>query len=390
VGKKLLFFVGLLLLPLFGTESVVIEKYVENRPKIGITFDGPKPVLEMLKVDLKVLDHFNYTINMPGEVNTRFDFQFDPKTSTLKVTYIRNNQIQKTMVYRSNDPSFYPFLVHKAVYDINEYFYLPKADFLIRKVLYSIVKAPLKADIYLADYSLTYRKRIISGGLNIFPKWADDNQTTFFFTKMDYLPTLYKYNLTTGIREKVFTSQGMLVASDRKGDNLLLTMAPNGAPDIYLYNMKTRKLKRLTTNSASDVSGHFWGEDKIAFISDRYGPPLAFSKDLKSGVVQRILYQGKNQVGLDTYKEYVVVSSREGNNPYGGNTFNLFLMRVGTPELKRLTTKGYNGYPNFSVDGNSIMFIKRIGYRSQIGIIRLREGKVFYYPLSSKLQSFDW
>ncbi|MEO1941436.1 MAG: translocation protein TolB, partial [Campylobacterales bacterium] len=74
----------------------------------------------------------------------------------------------------------------------------------------------------------------------------------------------------------------------------------------------------------------------------------------------------------------------------GGNTFNLFLMRVGSPELKRLTTKGYNGYPNFSVDGNSIMFIKRIGYRSQIGIIRLREGKVFYYPLSSKLQSFDW
>jgi TolB protein len=386
--KKLLFWTLFLLLPLLGKDTLVVEKYVTNRPKIGITFDGPKKVLDMLKVDLKVLDHFNYTINMPGAVPYRFDFTYSGKV--LKVTYIRNNHIEKTMVYRSNDPSYFPFLVHKAVYDINNYFYLPKADFLIRKVLYSVVKAPLQADIYLADYSLTYRKRIISGGLNIFPKWADDQQREFFFTKMDYLPTLYKYNIETGMRQKIITSQGMLVASDRKGSQVLLTMAPNGSPDIYLYDMATRRLKRLTTSSASDVSGRFWGNGKIAFVSDRYGPPLVFEKNLKTGAVRRVFYHGKNQVGVDTYKNYIVVSSRETNNAFGGNTFNLFLMEINSPNVVRLTTKGQNGYPNFSVDGNSIMFIKRVGYGSKIGIIRLREGKVFYYPLARKLQSFDW
>jgi TolB protein len=207
---------------------------------------------------------------------------------------------------------------------------------------------------------------------------------------MDYLPTLYKVDLRTGIRKKILTSQGMLVASDRKGSKVLLTMAPNGVPDIYLYDMNTRTLRRITTSSASDVSGRFWGNGKIAFVSDRYGPPLVFEKNLKTGVVRRVFYHGKNQVGLDTYKNYIVVSSRETNNAFGGNTFNLFLMEVDSPNVVRLTTKGQNGYPNFSVDGNSIMFIKRVGYGSKIGIIRLREGKVFYYPLARKLQSFDW
>jgi TolB protein len=376
-----------------GDTQLVVEKYVENRPNIGVTFDGPPAVLQVLKTDLQVVDHFNYTINMPGQVPYRFDFKFfkngDGKWE-LDVTYLINNQVDQIRKYKTNDKSYYPFLVHQAVYDINDYFHLPKVGFLIRKVLYSVNTAPLQADIYLADYSLTFRKRIITGGLNIFPKWANDEQTQFFFTKMDYLPTLYKYDLTTGERTKILTSQGMLVASDRRGDQLLLTMAPHGAPDIYLYNMKTGRLKRITTSSASDVSGHFWGKDRIAFVSDRYGSPLVFSKNLKTGVVKRVLYWGNNQVGLDTYKDYMVISSRESNNAYGPNTFNLFLVNLNNYGLERLTTSGQNGYPNFSVDGSSIMFIKRIGLNSQIGIIRLQERKVFYYPLAHRLQSFDW
>jgi len=392
---KRLLLIGLLVVGVFtfGKRQLVVEKYVENRPKIGITFDGPPKVLEMLKTDLQVVDHFNYTINMPGQVPYRFDFKYSRDNDgkyLLQVTYLNNNQIEEIRKYKTGDRSYYPFLVHKAVYDINKYFNLPDVSFLKRKVLYSIVTAPRRASIYIADYSLTFRRRIISGGLNTFPKWANDEQTQFFFTKMDFLPTLYKYDITNGHKVKIVTSQGMLVASDRRGSKLLLTMAPKGAPDIYLYDMETGKLQRVTTNSASDVSGHFWGENKIAFVSDRYGVPLVFSKDLVTGQTRRVLYWGKNQVGVDTYKGYLVISSRESSRAYGKNSFNLFLVNQQDYGLERLTTHGQNSSPNFSVDGSSIMFIKRSGLGSQIGIIRLQEKKVFYYPLSKRLQSFDW
>lgn len=86
----------------------------------------------------------------------------------------------------------------------------------------------------------------------------------------------------------------------------------------------------------------------------------------------------------------MVVSVRESANAFSDNTFNLFLLNKNDDSLKRLTFGGQNMYPNFSVDGNSIMFIKRENFFSKIGIIRLKENKVFYYKLPKILQSFDW
>ncbi|WP_456480625.1 Tol-Pal system protein TolB [Nautilia sp.] len=383
--KKLILIVFSVLL--FGKE-LVITKYFNEKPKIDIMYEGKKDVLKILKMDLTVLDHFNYSINKDTNATYRFEFSYCDKT--LSVRYFKNNILQVEKIYKSNSYAYFPFLVHKAVYDINEYFQLPKAAFLIRKVVYSMLTAPKQANIYISDYTLSYRKRIISGGLNIFPKWADKNQNVIYYTKLGRLPTLYRLNLRTGKREKILTSQGLLIVSDVRGDKILLTLAPEGQPDVYEYDLKENKLKRITRYQGIDVNGKFWGVNSIVFVSDRYGMPMVFSKDMDNGTIQRVLYHGKNQVGVDTYKNYLVVSTRETNNAFSKNTFNLFLVNKYDDSLKRLTFKGQNSFPNFSVDGNSIMFIKRENFYSKIGIIRLNENKVFYYPLPKILQSFDW
>ena len=55
----------------------------------------------------------------------------------------------------------------------------------------------------------------------------------------------------------------MIVASDvsRDGTKLLLTMAPNDQSDIYLYDIFTKNLKRITTFSGIDVNGNFVDND---------------------------------------------------------------------------------------------------------------------------------
>jgi TolB protein len=367
--------------------ELVITKYFNEKPKIDIYFSGDKNVLKILKMDLTVLDHFNYKINQDNNAPYRFEFNYSNKKLTVK--YFEKNILKSKKIYKSNSYAYFPFLVHKAVYDINEYFGLPQAKFLIRKVVYSMLTAPKQANIYISDYTLSYKKRIISGGLNIFPKWADEKQNVIYYTKLGKLPTLYRLNLRTGKREKILTSQGLLIVSDVNKDKLLITLAPEGQPDVYEYDISNKKLTRITKYNGIDVNGKFWGE-KIVFVSDRYGQPMVFSKNLNNNTVERVLYHGKNQIGVDAYKNYLVIGTRETSNAFSNNTFNLFLVNKNDDSLKRLTFKGQNSYPNFSVDGNSIMFIKRENFYSKIGIIRLNENKVFYYPLPKILQSFDW
>ena len=380
------FFLFLLIFLFADAKEIVITKYLENKPAINIKFNGPKEVKKILNMDFEVLDHFELENNS----TLSFNFNYDKNAKTLTVEYLKKGQPYIIRKYKSNSYAYFPFLVHKAVYDINEYFHMPSAKFLIRKVVYSLLTAPKEASIYLSDYTLSYKKRLISGGLNIFPKWADEKQKEIYFTKLERLPVLYKYNIYTGKKEKLFSSEGLLIVSDVKKDKILLTLAKNSQPDVYLFDLKLKKLKRLTFYKGIDVNGKFWGDNKIAFVSDRYGRPYIFEKNLKNKKVKRVLYHGKNQVGVDAYKNYLVISSRETSNAFKPNTFNLFLINSEDDSLKRLTIKGQNSFPNFSVDGSSIMFIKRENFFSKIGIIRLSENKIFYYPLPKILQSFDW
>jgi len=368
------------------SNEIVITKYLENKPHISINFNGDKQVLKILKMDLSVLDHFDYSFN---DNNGSFKLNVSYKNNKLKVTYLNNGTPVMTKIYKSNRYAIFPFLVHKAVYDLNRYFNLPDAKFLIRKVIYSMLVAPKQANLYIADYTLSYKRRLISGGLNIFPKWADEKQKIIYYTKLGRYATIYRYNIYTGKKEKILSSQGLAIVSDVKPDKILLTLAPKGLTDIYEYDLQTKKLLKITKYSGIDVNGKFWG-NRVIFISDRYGIPLVFSKNLKTGTVSRVLYHGKNQVGVDAFKENLVISVRETSRAFGNNTFNLFLVNKNDDSLKRLTFKGQNSYPNFSVDGNSIMFIKRKNFFSKIGIIRLNENRVFYYKLPKILQSFDW
>ncbi len=77
-----------------------------------------------------------------------------------------------------------------------------------------------------------------------------------------------------GNREKIISSEGMIVCSDvsRDAKRLLLTMAPNGQPDIYEYSLDSKDLNQITKFSGIDVNGKYFGdESKIVFVSDRTG-----------------------------------------------------------------------------------------------------------------------
>ena len=127
------------------------------------------------------------------------------------------------------------------------------------------------------------------------------------------------------------------------------------------------------------------------FISDRPGYPNIFSLDLSTKLINQMVYHGRNNSSASAYNEYVVYSSRESENEFGSNIFNLYLISTKSDYIRRLTASGINQMPRFSRDGGSIMFIKNMDEESSLGIIRLNYNKSYLFPLpNEKIQAIDW
>jgi TolB protein len=296
--------------------------------------------------------------------------------------------------YKTSSAKLLVFVSHTLAYDINEKMGAPSVEWMKKKVIFSKLTSPGRSEIVIADYTLTYQHTMIKGALNIFPQWANNTQSAFYYTSLaSGAPTLYKMYASNGAKERIVSSDGMLVCSDVSSDGkkLLLTMAPSGQPDIYLYNVASKTKKRLTTYSGIDVNAQFMEDDKIAFVSNRLGYPNIFSKRLTGGPVQQMVYYGKSNAACSAHNEYVVYKSRESANEFSRNTFNLHLISTKTDFIRRLTATGVNEFPRFSAAGDSILFIKNYKQQSSIGVIRLEQNKSFLFPLKiGKLQSIDW
>lgn len=415
----------ILLLIIFGLSlfakdlTMEIVKEVGVKPTVAVEDASQmfsdnlnKKVFKMLIADLKVTSHFSVNDNYNrasfdslfdssryknSSLIVRYEISFDFYGSLLAKVKLYDTKLSELgfqKIYKIKDVKKYPFLVHKIACDINDYIKAPSVDWMRRFVIFSKYTTPREAEIVISDYTLTYQKSVVKGGLNIFPKWADKDQKTFYYTSYEDRPTLYKVNLYTGKRTKIISSEGMVVCSDvsQDGTKLLITMAPHNQPDIYLYDLKRKKLTRITHYSGIDVNGNFVDKEKrVVFVSDRLGYPTIFAKTIGKDGVERVVFHGKNNSSCSAYGHYIVYSSRETDNEFGSNIFNLYLISTKSDYIRRLTANGVNQFPRFSIDGESILYIKHFKNQSALGIIRLNYNKSYLYPLKvGKIQSIDW
>lgn len=371
-------------------------------------------IAKSLHSDLRVSSHFNVEEHVEGtkllpnptflnfmEYVGKYDLLVQLETTheggvhniSLKLFDVGAKNLLLNKIYVLNNEERYPFIAHKIAIDINAALKAPSIEWMQRFIIFSkYVKGG--SEIVIADYSLTYQKTLIGGGLNIFPKWANAAQDSFYFTKYNPLPSLVKYNIYTGKMETLLKGEGMLVASDvsLKGDKLLLTMSPNTQADIYLYDVNTKALERITNYSGIDVSANFIdGEEDIIFISDRLGYPNIFTLNLKAKVPKQLVFHGRNNSSVHSFSSYVVYSSRESDNEFGTNVFNLYLVSTKSDYIRRLTATGVNIMPRFSIDGETILFLKDYKNESALGILRLNYNKSYLFPLQrGKIQAIDW
>ena len=321
-------------------------------------------------------------------------FEDDNRYFNVKMKLIKESQEVLNKSYKIKKKDFYMFISHTMAYDINEFMGEPSVEWMKRKVIFSRIVAPKKSELVISDYTLSYQHTVVSGGFNVFPKWANKAQNMFYYTSLDGTkPSLKKVNIKTGTTQTIISSDGMVICSDVSNDSskLLITMAPKGQPDIYLYDINSKRHTKVTRYSGIDVNGQFTSNDSMVFISNRLGYPNVFSKKFGSYEVEQMVHYGNSNAACSAHNQYIVYKARESSNAFSKNTFNLHLISTKTDFIRRLTATGVNEFPRFSKDGDAILFIKNYKAQSSIGIIRLNHNKNYLFPLKyGKVQAMDW
>lgn len=402
-------------LNLFAVDATVkIEKDVEHRTRIALV-DASTSInntfFKILQADLKISGHFIADkIHHKGDIGSNYlSPVLKSKEYVLKyaLTQERGTKLLIRLVKASDSTEVFkksyaipsknkmPFLAHKAISDINAVLKYPDVSWMNRYVIFARYTRPGKSEIVLADYTFNYKKSIIKGGLNLFPKWADKDQKSFYYSSYNGLrPILYKMNIYTGAKEKMAISEGMIVCSDvrKDGTKLLVTMAPEGQADIYELDVSSKSKRRVTKFKGIDVNAKYLDdESSIVFVSDRLGYANIFKKSLHGSSVSQVVYHGRNNNAVDAHGSKIVYSSRESQKSFGANTFNIYLTSSKSSSTRPLTTTGSNQFPKFSVDGNIVLYIKHRGRGSSVGYINLESHQSLLFPISGrKIQSIDW
>jgi TolB protein len=398
---------------LFAVDATIkIEKDVEDRTRIALVDASTTKNNMLFKVllsDLKISGHFiaDSTYNKgtfdgayiaPVLKSKEYVLKYNlhvAGTTKLEIKLIKasnSTEIYKNS-YKIATASKLPFLAHKAIADINKVLKYPSISWINRYVVYAVYSSPKHSEIRLADYTLSYKKTIIKGGLNLFPKWADDKQKSFYYTSYNELvPTLYKINIYTGAKSKLVSSEGMMVCSDvsKDGTKLLVTMAGDGQPDIYEFNTRSKVKKRVTTFKGIDVGAKYINnENGVIFVSNRLGYANIFKKAINGSAASQVVHHGRNNNACDTHENKIVYSSRESASAFGGNTFNLYLN--GDGDTRPLTSTGANQFPRFSADGSVVLFLKQKGRSTSIGYTNVISNQSLLFPFNDKkVQSIDW
>jgi len=409
----LLIFVSLL----FSDATIEVIKKVDSLPSLAVEDSSIEysdtfklKFYKALIADLNVISIFNvdrhhrqveFTQNRVDVANKDMNYVLryslskgDNNALFVKIKLLQNDKEVLYKRYKIGRDNVYMFISHAIAYDINEFMGMPSVEWMKRKVIFSRIIAPMKSEIVISDYTLAYQHIAVKGGFNIFPKWANKRQNSFYYTSLDgKKPTLKYVDISRGVSRSLMSSDGMMICSDvsEDGRKLLLTEAPDGQPDIYIYDTVTHNSKRVTKYSGIDVNGQFMGDDSIVFVSNRMGYPNIFSKTIDGSDVKQMVFYGKSNAACSSNGEYIVYKSRESSNAFLKNTFNLHLISTKTNFIRRLTAVGVNEFPRFSRDSDAILFIKNYKGQSSIGIIRVNHNKNYLFPLKyGKVQSMDW
>ena len=157
------------------------------------------------------------------------------------------------------------------------------------------------------------------------------------------------------------------------GDSIALTISKEGNKDIYLYNFKSKSLKRLTKNISIDTEASFSPDgNSIAFTSNRTGQVQVYIKDLNSGKISRATFEGRynaKPVFSPDGKDLALIHRVDKD-------YRVALLDIKSRDLTVMTRNKSDESPYFSPNGGMIIFSTNRDNKGILSIISLHNNQI--------------
>ena len=129
-------------------------------------------------------------------------------------------------------------------------------------------------------------------------------------------PNIYQ----TGQSKPLSNYGGLNVSATVSPDSKYIAMilSKDGNPELYLKELKTDKLIRLTATRRANEASPCWSPDgkKLAYVSDSSGRPHIYVLNLNGGKPQRISSSGSENVSPNWGPNGLIVYSSRQSGRY--------------------------------------------------------------------------
>ena len=153
-----------------------------------------------------------------------------------------------------------------------------------------------------------------------------------------------------------------------------MTLSKDGQPEIYVMDVASRNLERITNNSSIDTEPS-WAPDgsSLIFTSDRSGGPQIYRYSFASGQSERLTFTGnynaRGRLSPDGETLYVIHRSNQG--------FQVARQDLDSGRLVVISDSQRDESPSVAPNGTMVIFATQQGNNGVLGAVSA-DGRASY------------
>jgi TolB protein len=208
--------------------------------------------------------------------------------------------------------------------------------------------------------------------VSVAPKWGPGNQIVYTSFLKGY-PDVFLIRVDTGDRDRISSYSGLNTGADLSPDgrDVALVLSKDGNPELYVKNLATDRLTRLTRTRDAAEASPSWSPDgrQIVYVSDASGGPgrpQMYIVDRTGGPPKRVTGYGRENVSPDWGRNGKIAycSKRDGR-------YQIAVMDPETLETTLVPTSDGANYedPSWAPNGRHIACTRTANYQAQVYLL---------------------
>ncbi|MEI7899186.1 MAG: DPP IV N-terminal domain-containing protein [bacterium] len=245
------------------------------------------------------------------------------------------------------------------------------------------------ADLYLCDADGQGVMQITHDNVAaVGPRWAPNGRDIYYTSFLKGYPAVYRMVAGATERKSLAAFRGLNTGAAISPDGLraVLILSYQGNPDLYMLNLSSGQLQRLTQTESAAEANPCWAPDgrSIVYVSDPAKAPQLYIVDVATRQSRRLTYKGVENVNPDwSSKGRIVYATKRG----GGYQIASIDPRAGEGSCELLTQPGDYEHPSWAPDGRHVI----CSSRSTLYILdTLGDPAVRLINLAGNWMSPDW